>query len=139
MATSTSFRISDAAKRRLASHAARERVSATSVLERLIIESLDALEFPGIIHRGPDGDRRAALATGPDVWEVVARLRELTGPEEKRITDLSLETRLHPRQIRLALDFAAAYPDEVTSRIDRNTELAAEAERRAQAREALLA
>ena len=139
MATSTSFRISDAAKARLATYAAREQVSATSVLERLIIESLDALEFPGIVHRGPDGDRRAALADGPDVWEIVARLRDLEGAEEQRIADLTAETDVHPRLIRLALDFAAAHPDAITLRIRRNDALATESERRARVREALLA
>jgi hypothetical protein len=41
--------------------------------------------------RGPAHDRRAALAVGPDVWEIVARLRELDGPEEQRIAVLSEE------------------------------------------------
>ena len=139
MATSTSFRISENAKERLSSYAARERVSATSVLERLILEGLDTLEFPGVIHRGSRGERRAALAAGPDVWEIIARLQALKGSEEQRIAELSLETDLHPRQIRLALDYAAAHPEDVTARIDRNEKLAAQSALRAQARESLLA
>lgn len=139
MVTSTSFRISEAAKNRLSEYAAREQVSATSVLERLIIESLDALEFPGVVHRGPDGDRRAALAAGPDIWEVVSRLRDLDGPEEHRIKELSHESDLHPRQIRLALDYAAAHPEDVSARIARNARLAEDSRRRAEARASLLA
>ena len=72
MAASTSFRISDTARARLASRAAREGVTATALLDQLIIEGTDQLDYPGIVFRGPAHDRRAALAAGPDVWEIVA-------------------------------------------------------------------
>lgn len=137
-AKSTSFRISEQARARLAERAAREGVSATALLERLIIEGIDALDHPGVVFRGPTHDRRAALAAGPDVWEVIARLRELEGSEEQRIATLAAESALHPRQIRLALDYAAAHPDDIQTRIERN-EAAAEASRRtARQRAALL-
>ncbi len=139
MATSTSFRISDRARRRLADRAEHEGVSATALLERLIVEGVDALDHPGIVHRGPTHDRRAALAVGPDVWEIIARLRELKGGEERRISTLSRETDLHPRQIRVAVDYASEHPDEINERIERNR-LAAERSRRiAEQREALFA
>jgi hypothetical protein len=78
-AKSTSFRLSEEARARLAEQAAREGISATALLERLILEGVDALEHPGIVFRGPPHDRRAALAAGPDDWDVVARLRALDG------------------------------------------------------------
>jgi hypothetical protein len=78
VAVSTSFRISDDARARLASRAAREGISATALLDRLIVEGTDQLDYPGIVFRGPVHDRRAALAGGPDVWEVIARLRVYT-------------------------------------------------------------
>jgi len=138
-AKSTSFRLSDEARRRLAERADHEGVSATALLERLIVEGVDTLDHPGIVYRGPTNDRRAALASGPDVWEVVARLRELEGSEEQRIAALAEESGLHPRQIRTAIDFAAAHREAIEARIRRN-ELAAGASRRAaEAREALLA
>src|SRR5713101_9298800 len=99
MATSTSFRISDAARTRLASRAARDSTSATALLDQLIVEGIDQLDYPGIIFRGPAHDRRAALAAGPDVWEVIARLQELDGTEEQRISLLGAESDLHPRLI----------------------------------------
>jgi hypothetical protein len=136
--TSTSFRISQDAKQRLAERAEAEGVSATALLERLIIEGVDTLEHPGIVYRGSGHDRRAALAAGPDVWEIIARLRELDGDEEERITTLAEETALHPRQIRIAVDYAAAHPEPIDERIERN-EQAAEASRRiAEQRHALL-
>ncbi|MGI8632684.1 MAG: hypothetical protein ACR2NA_09095 [Solirubrobacterales bacterium] len=137
-AKSTSFRLSEEARARLGEQAAFESFSATALLERLILEGIDALEHPGIVFRGPPHDRRAALAAGPDVWEVVGRLRELGGSEEQRIASLAAESDLHPREIRLALDYAAADPEDVTSRIERN-QVEAEASRRAvDQREALL-
>jgi hypothetical protein len=139
MATSTSFRISDAARRRLADRAAHEGISATALLERLIIEGIDALDHPGIVHRGPSHDRRAALAAGPDAWEIVARLQELKGGEEKRISTLSHETGLHPRQIRIAVDYASEHPEEIRERIERNRAAAERSRRMTQQREALLA
>jgi hypothetical protein len=139
VAASTSFRMSDTAKTRLASRAAREGISATSLLEQLILEGIDQFDHPGIVFRGPAHDRRAGLAAGPDVWEVVARLQELDGSEEQRISVLGAESELHPRLIRIALDYAAEHADEVRERIDRNRSLAERSRAKARQREALLA
>lgn len=117
---STSLRLGDEARKRLPDRAEREGCSVTALLERLIIEGVDTLDHPGIVYRGPGHDRRAALAAGPDVWQVVARLRELEGDEEERIAVLATESDLHPRQIRTALEFASRHPDDVEARIARN-------------------
>ena len=139
MAASTSFRISDATRARLASRAAHEGMTATALLGQLITEGIDQLDYPGIIFRGPAHDRRAALAAGPDVWEVVARLQELDGSEEQRIGLLSAESELHPRLIRIALDYAADHADEVRARIERNRAAAERSRRTSEQRETLLA
>ena len=139
MAASTSFRISDTARARLAARASREGMTATALLDQLIVEGIDQLDYPGIIFRGPAHDRRAALAAGPDVWEVVARLQELEGSEEQRINLLSSESDLHPRLIRIALDYAAEHSDHVRERIDRNRGATERSRRMARQRHALLA
>jgi len=139
VAVSTSFRISDAARARLASHAAREGLTATALLNQLIMEGIDQLDYPGIAFRGPAHDRRAALAAGPDVWEVIARLQDIDGSEEQRISVLAVESDLHPRLIRTALDYAAEHADEIRERIDRNRALAERSRQTARQREALLA
>jgi hypothetical protein len=139
MAASTSFRISDTARIRLASRAAREGTTATALLDQLIIEGIDQLDYPGIVFRGSAHDRRAALAAGPDVWEVVARLQELEGSEERRISLLAAESDLHPRLIRIALDYAAEHPDDIRERIHRNRDMTERSRRMAEQREALLA
>ena len=138
MALSTSFRISDTARTRLASRAALEGTSATALLDRLIVEGTDQLDYPGIVFRGPVHDRRAALGGGPDVWEVVARLQELSGTEEQRISLLADESDLHPRLIRIAVDYAAEHPDDVLARIEQNRALADRSRAASGQRDALL-
>jgi hypothetical protein len=124
MAASTSFRINEIVRRRLTTRAEREGMTVTALLDRLITEGCDQADFPGLIFRGPANDRRAALAAGPDIWEVVSRLQELDGSEEQRIALLAEESSVHPRLIRIALDYAAEHRTAVQARIGRNRELA---------------
>lgn len=105
----------------------------------MIVEGVDQLEHPGIVFRGPAHDRRAGLAAGPDVWEVVARLGELGGSEEQRISLLSKEPDLHPPLVRIALDYAAEHWEAVVARIDRNRFMAERSRMVAEQRGALLA
>jgi len=114
-------------------------MTATALLDQLIVEGIDQLDYPGIVFRGPAHDRRAALAAGPDVWEIISRLQDLDGSEERRISLLSTETDLHPRLIRIALDYAADHPEEIRERIDRNKAMAERSRKTAGQREALLA
>jgi hypothetical protein len=139
MARSTSFRIGDTAKQQLSDRAARDGMSATALLERLIVEGIDQLDHPGIIFRGPAHDRRAALAAGPDVWEIIARLRELDGSQEHRISTLNEESGLHPRLIRIAIDYGAENADEIRKRIDHQLDMAEHSRRIAEQRETLVA
>lgn len=136
---STSFRISREARERLAVRAEREGISATALLERLIVEGVDALDHPGVIFRGPPHDRRAVLAAGPDVWEIVSRLQDLEGNEEQRVALVADETDLHPRQIRVAIDFAAEHPDDIRARIIRNRAAVEASQQAAQQRHVFLA
>jgi hypothetical protein len=101
--------------------------SSSAVANMFIDESLRAYEHPGIVFRaGPTG-RRAALSGGPDVWEVVAALhaiREET-PEldgEDLIAELVAVTGLSWEQVRTALRYYAAYPDEIDERVVMNQE-----------------
>jgi hypothetical protein len=139
MARSTSFRISEAARSRLSARAAQEGLTATALLDQLIVEGIDQLDYPGVIFRGPAHDRRAALAAGPDVWEIIARLQDLDGTEDQRIPLLAEESDLHPRLIRIALDYAAEHPEEISDRIGRNRAMAERSHKTAQQRQALLA
>jgi hypothetical protein len=117
---STSHRLGPEIKRRLERQAAAEGMSEGAQLERLVGEGLDILHHPGIVYRdGPTG-RRAALAVGPDVWEVVSAQRYTTGRPEERIAALAEQFDLHPRHIRVAIDFAAKYRNVIDAEVAAN-------------------
>ncbi len=92
-------------------------------------------EHPGVVFRDGPAGRRAGLAGGPDVWEVVTVLKDFgaSGPRvavEKTAQWLSLPE----AQIRAAEGYYAAYPDEIDDRIDENAAAAADAQRAAATR-----
>ncbi|MBY5162070.1 hypothetical protein [Salsipaludibacter albus] len=120
MPSSTSFRFEDATREQLASLAKDHGVSATDVLSRLIHEAHATRDHPMVVFRGPAHRRRAGLAGGPDVWEVVARMRELSGSEDERIGQLTTEAPLQPVQVEQALAYAAAHRDEVMAMVEAN-------------------
>lgn len=135
----TSYRIDPSIKARLRAQATAEQMTERALLERLVAEGLDVLTHPGIVFRdGPTG-RRAALAVGPDVWEVASALRHTGGAPEQRVATLAEQFDLHPRHIRTAIDYAAVHRDAIDAEINRNDEAAAQAERTAQARADLMA
>ena len=135
----TSYRLDPALKARLEQQAALERTTERAVLERLLAEGLDTLHHPGIVYRdGPTG-RRAALAVGPDVWEVAAALRHTEGTDEQRVVALAEQFDLHPRHVRTAIDFAAVHREEIDAQVAANDDAARRAQRMAEARADLLA
>lgn len=94
---------------------------------------------PGIIFQpGPSG-RRAALAGGPDVWEVASALRRTKGSAADRVAALATELGIHERQVALALDYAAAHWEEVEERVHSNDRALDDAQQLATARERLMA
>jgi hypothetical protein len=96
--STTSLRLDDELREQLADLARLEGTSITTLVERLLREGLAIAAHPGVVFNpGPTG-RRAALAGGPDVWEVTAALRRTTGPEPKRISAVAAEFGLHERQ-----------------------------------------
>ncbi len=137
--TTTSVRLDDALRQRLAAEAAAQGTTVTELIERFVREGLATSAHPGVVFNpGPSG-RRAALAGGPDVWEIAAALRHQTGNEAARIASLAEELGLHERQVVIALDYAAAHRDEIEERIRANDRALVEAERVAAERERLLA
>lgn len=137
--STTSVRLDDELRKQLATTAAAEGTTVTELIERFVREGLACAAHPGIVFKpGPSG-RRAALAGGPDVWEVVSALRHVTGREAKRIAALASQFGIHEHQVVIALNYAAAHRDEVEARIHANDRALEEAERVAAERERLLA
>jgi hypothetical protein len=97
-------------------------MSLSSAANRLVDEALRMSEHPGIMFRaGPTG-RRASLATGPDVWEVVraiksARTSEPDLTEEGVLALVEKNTGVPARLLRIAIRYWASYPDEIDSEI----------------------
>lgn len=104
--------------------------SKARVAERLIEEGLRAEEFPGVVFRsGPTG-RRAGIAGGPDIWEIVRDLKGVTKEDAgDPIADVACVSGLDRAVVELAASYYAAYPDDIEERI-RTNEQAAERLRR---------
>ena len=74
-------------------------------------------EHPGLVFKdGPSG-RRAAIAIGPDVWEVIKYLKEIDERGESAIEAAVDELDLSTSQVRLSLDYYSTYPDEINDEI----------------------
>ncbi len=85
--------------------------------ERLIDEGLRMEDHPGIVFRdGPSG-RRAALAAGPDVWEVIETLNGTGASGEQAIAAAAEWANLTPVSVRAAVRYYADYRDEIDGRI----------------------
>src|SRR3954463_14405749 len=127
--STTSIRLADELRDRLAVAAAAEGSTVTQMIERFIHEGLAAADHPGVVFKpGPSG-RRAALAGGPDVWEVISALRHVSGSEHKRVRELAKQFGIHERQVVIALNYAAANREEIDARIRANDLALDEAER----------
>jgi hypothetical protein len=119
--------------------AANPGMSLSSAANRLVDEALRMTEHPGIVFRpGPTG-RRAALAGGPDVWEVIRDVKSARAAEpELNSNDLlklvSTNTGTALRLVSTAVRYWAAYPEEVDAEINA-AEAAEEAAERAWIRE----
>jgi hypothetical protein len=107
--------------------------------ERYLDEGLRMDDHPGIVFRdGPTG-RRAGLAGGPDVWEVIAAIRD-SGLDGDQALEAAAEwAGLSVREVRTAVGYYAEFPEEIDDRIRQNVEEAAEAEERWQREQDALA
>jgi hypothetical protein len=108
---------------RLASFvAANPGMSLSSATNRLVDEALRVSEHPGITFRsGPTG-RRAGLAGGPDVWEVIRAIKSAHAAEPGLGSDdlmslVSDNTGIALRLVTTAVRYWAAYPGEVDAEI----------------------
>ena len=97
-------------------------LSLSAAANMLVDEGLRMMEHPGVLFRtGPTG-RRAGLAVGPDIWEVVravksARTAEPDLGEHELLGMVAENTGVPERMIRVATGYWAAYPDEIDAEI----------------------
>lgn len=77
-------------------------------------------DHPGIVFRDGPAGRRAALAGGPDVWEVVETLKGTGLAGEEAVAATARWGNLTPAQVRTAVRYYAEYAAEVDERIRLN-------------------
>ncbi len=115
-----SIRMSARTLARLDAGARRRGEAKARTAERLIDEGLRMEDHPGIAFRDGPAGRRAALASGPDIWEVIETLKgtELAG--EQAIAATAEWGALTHAQVRTAVRYYGDFRDEVDERIAHN-------------------
>src|SRR5437660_6511207 len=118
MTTPLSIRFEAALLTRLRRRAGATAGSTTSALaQRLIDEGLRMADHPGVIFKdGPSG-RRAALAYGPDVWEVVKFLREVDERGPAALDAAAGVFAIDVNRITTAVSYYGDYRDEIDAEI----------------------
>ncbi|MFI5005349.1 MAG: CopG family transcriptional regulator [Solirubrobacterales bacterium] len=122
-----SIRMSAGTLARLDAGARRRGEAKARTAERLIDEGLRMEDHPGVVFRDGPAGRRAALAGGPDVWEVIETLEGTGLAGEQAIAATAEWGALTHAQVRTAVRYYADFREEVDERIARNRE---EADRR---------
>jgi len=79
---------------------------------------------PGIVFRDGPGGRRAGLATGPDVCEVVGLLLGLRGSVEERVAAAAAQLQLTDGQVRTTSRYYSEHTDEIDAEMARNEDMA---------------
>lgn len=115
-----SIRMSPGTLARLDVGARRRGEPKSRIAERLIDEGLRMEDHPGIVFRDGPAGRRAGLAGGPDVWEVVGTLKEAWPSREQAIAGAMQWGNLSRAQVDVAVRYYADFPGEVDERIAHN-------------------
>jgi hypothetical protein len=129
MTTPLSIRFTPSLLARLRQRAnAMPGASAAGLAQRLIDEGLRMADHPGVIFKdGPSG-RRAALAYGPDVWEVIKFLREVDERGPAAIDAAAEVFAVDAGRVGTAINYYGDYPDEIDAEIAEADEASARAE-----------
>ena len=115
---------------RLERRGARAGLNKSRLAERYIDEGTRMEDHPGVVFRdGPSG-RRAGLAGGPDIWEIIATIRASGLDGEDAVRATAEWGSLTVAQVRTAVRYYAEYREEIDERIARNVEEADATEER---------
>ena len=129
MSTPLSIRFDAALLSRLRRRATSTTDSSVSALaQRLIDEGLRMADHPGVIFKdGPSG-RRAALAFGPDIWEIIKFLREVDERGPAALDAAAEVLAVDANRIAAAVSYYGDYRDEIDAEIADADEASARAE-----------
>jgi hypothetical protein len=90
----------------------------SALAQRLVDEGLRMADHPGVIFKdGPTG-RRAALAYGPDIWEIVKFLREVDERGPSALEAAAEVFALDVNRITTAVSYYGEYREEIDAEID---------------------
>jgi hypothetical protein len=117
MARPTSFRLSSDLLASLEEEASATGMTVSALVTGLLEEGLRIRRFPGVVFRDGPARRRAGLVGGPDVWEVIRDVRATSGRGEAKIRRVAADAGLSASQVRLAVEYYAAFPDEIDARL----------------------
>ena len=117
MARPTSFRLSSDLLAWLDEEASATGMTVSALVTGLLEEGLRIRRFPGVAFRDGPAGRRAGLVGGPDVWEVIRDVRATSGRGEAKIRRVAADAGLSASQVRLAVEYYAAFPDEIDARL----------------------
>lgn len=124
---SVRFRRRDVATR-LKNEVVAQRRSASALIEELVDEGLRSRHHPHIMFRDGPAGRRAAVAGGLDVWEIIGGIVGGDIPVAERV-DRAVETfGWSRRHVDAALAYYAEFPEEIDREIDANRAAADAAE-----------
>ncbi len=89
----------------------------SGLVRRLVDEGLRQAEHPGIVFKDGPAGRRAALALGPDIWELVRVLREIDERGEVAIEATAEILHLAPSHVRVGLRYYGDHWREIDAEV----------------------
>jgi hypothetical protein len=117
-----SVRLDERVATRLEQRARRPGENKSRLAERYIDEGMRMDDHPGIVFRDGPAGRRAGLAAGPDVWEVMTVVRNAPKRGDAAVAHAASWLELTPEQVRVAVRYYSDHPDEIEERIRRHQE-----------------
>lgn len=94
---------------------------------------------PGIVFKNGPSGRRAALASGPDIWEVIKVLREIDERGQAAVPAAAEILSLPEPRVHVAMHYYSEYTGEIDAEIDEADDASRAAEEAWQAEQRLLA
>ncbi|SRR6266487_3674681 len=100
----------------------------SALAQRLVDEGLRMADHPGVIFKEGPAGRRASLAYGPDIWEIVKFLREIDERGPAALEAAAEVFALDVNRISTAVSYYGDYRDEIDAEIDAADEASVRAE-----------
>lgn len=120
-----SLRMSERTLERLETEAQQRSEAKSRLAERLIDEGLRMQDHPGIFFRDGPAGRRARLAAGPDVWEVIETLKGTGLAGEQAIAATAEWGELTTSEVSAAVRYYGDFRQEIDERIELNRQASA--------------